>query len=444
MKFARTPFLLLLALCVVAHSCKEEPPNAPTQPPPPLLPQPVQTIALTVVDSASVEAWLKLSMPDTVKERRYRLYLNDSLLWQATLTKPDTLILIGLAPATTYRARAERLTTDTFNVTVDEKTFRTLDTTNQDYVWTVQTFGIGFGGILRDVCVINDSCIWAVGRIDSGLYDSLGAPIIYNAMRYDGHQWHYIQIKYDQSVFEHFSVIGFAENDVWLATGGRTAHWDGNRFTMAVIGGDRQGGILKLWGTSSSNIYAVGDLGTIAHYDGTTWRRMESGTTAHLVDIYGTPDGKSVWVAGYRNSPFQSCLLSLENGQCRTIWQTGQTSPPSYASVLSLWTSGSSEFVVLGNATAHFHSRLAQNIARPQQFLMSGGGFCVRGNARNNLFAGGQVGILWHYNGAHWKRFADLSRSFDWYRSIGVGNALVVAVGQRGGAALVAIGRKQP
>ncbi len=91
----RLPFALLLALLAVAHSCKETAPSAPTVPEPPLPPQPVQTISLTVVDSASIEAWLKLSMPDTVKERRYRLYLNDSLIWQATLTKPDTLMLLA-------------------------------------------------------------------------------------------------------------------------------------------------------------------------------------------------------------------------------------------------------------------------------------------------------------------------------------------------------------
>ena len=233
-------------------------------------------------------------MPDTVAERRFRLFLNDSLIWQATLTTSDTLMLVGdylgsnlfrLSPSTSYRVRLERITTDTFNVNVDEKTFRTLDTTSQDYVWTVQTFGIAIGGILRDVCVINDSCIWAVGRIDTGEFDSLGVPIIYNALRYDGHQWHLIQIKYDGSPFEHFSVIGFSENDVWLATGGRTAHWNGSYFTTARIDANLPGGVWKIWGTSSMNLYAVGGLGSIAHYDGAVWRRMESGTTAHLMDI---------------------------------------------------------------------------------------------------------------------------------------------------------------
>ncbi len=349
-----------------------------------------------------------------------------------------------LSPSTTYRTRIERLTTDTFNINVDEKSFRTFDTTSQDYAWTVQTVGIGFGGRLRDVCLINDSCIWAVGRIDSGLYDSLGVPIVYNAMRYDGHQWHYIQIKYDQSVFEHFSVLGFSENDVWLATGGRTAHWDGNRFTTALIGGERQGAIVKLWGTSSSNIYAIGDLGTIAHFDGTTWRRMESGTTTNLIDIYGTPDGESVWVAGYTNAPALSVILSLQNGLWKTLWSKGQHSSLPYRNVYSLWTAGGSEFAVMADVSAYFHSRLAPMRTRFQTDLHVGVGWCVRGSGRNNLAVASTFGNMWHYNGIRWMHYTALANPSDWYRGIAVGQNIIVAVGERGGSALIAIGRKQP
>jgi hypothetical protein len=449
-------FIALLAL--VAHSCKD---NAPTTPTPeqPAPPQPVQTAFLSVVDSACIEAWLKLVIPDTISERRYRLLLNDSLIWQATLTKPDTLMLIGggylgstlfrLSPSTTYRVRFERLTSDTFNVNVDEKTFRTLDTTNQDYTWQYLRFGEAGASYFRDVCIINDSCIWAVGRIDNGEVDSLGVPIVYNAMRYDGHQWHFIQIKYDGSPFEHFAVIGFSENDVWLATGGRTAHWNGSYFTTARIDANLPGGVVKMWGTSSMNLYAVGTSGSIAHYDGAVWRRMESGTTAHLLDIYGTPDGKSVWVAGYTDIPTQSCLLSLENGQWRTVWQRGESSMYQY--VQALWTSGSSEFVVLGSGgLAYFHSRLMPNFlpyVRLQGYVSSGYHQSVRGSARNNIACGGQDGRIAHFNGIRWKRrFDEVYNSGRLVYAIDVSDKLIVAVGRSVEptlhGAMVLIGRK--
>jgi len=449
MKGSLVLFIALLAL--VAHSCKD---NAPTTPTPeqPAPPQPVQTAFLSVVDSACIEAWLKLVIPDTISERRYRLLLNDSLIWQATLTTSDTLMLVGggylgstlfrLSPSTTYRVRFERLTSDTFNVNVDEKTFRTLDTTSQDYTWQYLRFGEAGASYFRDVCIINDSCIWAVGRIDNGEVDSLGVPIVYNAMHYDGHQWHFIQIKYDGSPFEHFAVIGFSENDVWLATGGRTAHWNGSYFTTARIDANLPGGVVKMWGTSSMSLYAVGTSGSIAHYDGAVWRRMESGTTAHLLDIYGTPDGESVWVAGYTNFPPQSCLLSLENGQWRTIWARGQSIL--YDDVQSVWAHGGADFLVAGNTIVYWHSRYIPRFRRYEYSLDLGGGWNVRGKARNNIATCGTLGNVWHYNGKNWKRFWELSNANDWYRSIGFGDNLIVAVGERGSSALIAVGRKQP
>ncbi|MCZ7584066.1 MAG: hypothetical protein M5R36_12420 [Deltaproteobacteria bacterium] len=44
-------------------------------------------------------------------------------------------------------------------------------------------------------------------------------------------------------------------------------------------------------GTSSSDVYAVGAGGTIHHFDGAAWSRMNSGSAADLWDVWGSgPD----------------------------------------------------------------------------------------------------------------------------------------------------------
>jgi hypothetical protein len=43
-----------------------------------------------------------------------------------------------------------------------------------------------------------------------------------------------------------------------------------------------------VWGSSGSNVFAVGDGGTILHYDGRTWSAMSSGTTESLFGVWGT------------------------------------------------------------------------------------------------------------------------------------------------------------
>ena len=43
-----------------------------------------------------------------------------------------------------------------------------------------------------------------------------------------------------------------------------------------------------VWGSSSSDVYAVGQLGGILHYDGDSWSKMASGTSIGLSGIWGT------------------------------------------------------------------------------------------------------------------------------------------------------------
>jgi len=42
-----------------------------------------------------------------------------------------------------------------------------------------------------------------------------------------------------------------------------------------------------IWGSDAHNIYAVGNQGTIAHYNGANWTQMESGTKQDLNDVFG-------------------------------------------------------------------------------------------------------------------------------------------------------------
>jgi photosystem II stability/assembly factor-like uncharacterized protein len=43
-----------------------------------------------------------------------------------------------------------------------------------------------------------------------------------------------------------------------------------------------------VWGSSPSNVFAVGDSGAMLHYDGSAWSAMSSGTTTDLYGIWGS------------------------------------------------------------------------------------------------------------------------------------------------------------
>ena len=58
-----------------------------------------------------------------------------------------------------------------------------------------------------------------------------------------------------------------------------------------------------VWGSSGSDVFAVGWAGTILHYDGTSWSSMESETTSRLEGVCGS-SGSDVFAVGYDGTIF--------------------------------------------------------------------------------------------------------------------------------------------
>lgn len=55
--------------------------------------------------------------------------------------------------------------------------------------------------------------------------------------------------------------------------------------------------LLDVWGSSSSDLWAVGSGGTLLRSDGTTWRAVNAGTDKNLSGLWGTA-ANNVWVVG--------------------------------------------------------------------------------------------------------------------------------------------------
>jgi hypothetical protein len=84
---------------------------------------------------------------------------------------------------------------------------------------------------------------------------------------------------------------------VWaVGTIGTILHYNGTTWS-SVSSGTTQS-LRGVWGTSASDVWAVGGSGTILHYNGTSWLSVTSGTrTQTLFGTWGT-SSSNVWAVG--------------------------------------------------------------------------------------------------------------------------------------------------
>jgi hypothetical protein len=95
-----------------------------------------------------------------------------------------------------------------------------------------------------------------------------------------------------------WGVWAASPTDAWAVGGtpeGGTAqpndlvyHWDGTSWAQDPLPGTPLGRALnKVWGTSSQDLYAVGESGTILHRKGTTWALETNPATSNLFTVFG-------------------------------------------------------------------------------------------------------------------------------------------------------------
>ena len=89
-------------------------------------------------------------------------------------------------------------------------------------------------------------------------------------------------------------IWGFGPDDVWMVGWlGTILHWDGvalSKFDWA--GTDKI--LYDLWGAAPDDIWAVGSEGYLARYNGTSWSSRSSGTTYWMYAIWGFA-GNDIW-----------------------------------------------------------------------------------------------------------------------------------------------------
>jgi C-terminal processing protease CtpA/Prc/photosystem II stability/assembly factor-like uncharacterized protein len=152
-----------------------------------------------------------------------------------------------------------------------------------------------------------------------------------------------------------------------------------------------------IWGSSSSDVFAAGDAGTILHYNGQTWNTMTSGASSDLKGIWGI-SSTDVFAVGY------SGTILHYNGQAWNNEFKDNT-----CQLNSVWGTSSSDVFAVGYMSVakkveglilHFDGKnwTKMDIYADNQMTD------IWGFSSTDVFAVGFSGAILHYNGKTWSR----------------------------------------
>ena len=98
------------------------------------------------------------------------------------------------------------------------------------------------------------------------------------------------------------SVWGSSGNDVFaVGESGTILHYDGSTWSSMIAGTTDGLNLRGVWGSSANDVFAVGQSGTILHYTGNGWASIESGIERHVYisAIWGNSYEDIFAVGGY-------------------------------------------------------------------------------------------------------------------------------------------------
>ena len=431
-------FICAFPFLVASLSCDstEQP---PTVPPPPDL----RKITLSVEDVSCTEVWLNIKA-DSLTFPSEIILLKDTVTQTISLCCSDTTLYIdSLLPNKPYTCKAI-LTADT-SIKSEIVTAQTLDTTSHNFTWQSWTFGEHSSSVLYDVAIIDENNIWAVGEIY--MNDSLGNPDpkYYNAAHWNGTVWELKRILYDENIWSIKTIYAFNENDIWFAA---FVHYYNGEFIELPIPDILMGwSINKIWGTSSNDLYVVGNGGNIAHYSGPSggWQKIESGTDLDLIDIYGDDEG-NIYAAGLDVSLVKGVVLKSNQSGLWCVMIVGEIIDDTelfeklFGRLGTLWVdelgtlyAGADFLYYYKNKEWDYVRSLPENYIGSDPYYI-GYLYSIRGNRSNDILICGDRNTLRHFNGVNWFEIGipyNPYRSIFW-RSVGIKDNLAVAVGDEG------------
>ena len=150
-----------------------------------------------------------------------------------------------------------------------------------------------------------------------------------------------------------------------------------------------QGNTLNaVWGSSSNDVYAVGEGGTILHYDGSSWTAMASNTNDNLNGVWGS-SANDVYAVGLKGTILHyngQSWSKIDSDVSHTLWD--------------VWGSSGNDIFVVGSVGVILHydgNTWSEMMNEPTYYFLS-----VWGSSASSVYASDYNGKILHYDGVVW------------------------------------------
>jgi hypothetical protein len=205
------------------------------------------------------------------------------------------------------------------------------------------------------------------------------------------------------------AMWGAADDDLYLVGGPLGAagmallrHWDGKSWTEIETGTPET--LWWVWGTKAggrTDVWTVGENGTVLRYDGTRVNEVPSGTAAHLYGVWGT-SSDDVWIVGGRPGPEEGPDDVLLHWNGRGLESVAL--PESRAAAFfKVWGASADEIFVTGERGTVWHGKGGSWVNESAQIDTFDTLATVHGCSASEVYTvGGQA--VYRYDGARWSK----------------------------------------
>ena len=273
----------------------------------------------------------------------------------------------------------------------------------RQYQWTVDTLAYpgSFQTSMRDIWGSSPKDVYTVGHNDRGF----GQMFSFN-----GKEWKPVALAF--GAIDLSAIHGFSANDIWAVgehiyvnpnrppnflDSSLVIHYDGSKWTEAK--NPRYRGLFGIWGNSPFDVYVVGRGGLILHSYGSTWSTQFLSPAAALGAFAG--DARRLFAGGSIQAGGLDTLVVFTN--TGTGWQLinkqylGDYNQSPGFGTLDFYSPASGIYYGVGLGVYRWQGTRWEKILSSNIFLND-----IFGTGPDNIFAIGQFGKAYHWNGSDW------------------------------------------